>query len=122
MEMQKFVWSFAYGEPKGVFDCVAQKPNGYWATKNCSIAMNVACVHNDDKTVWMVTDEKYSWNDVKGRGESVCGDKDFVFGVPTDGYQNALLSVESLARYVWVNTNTNEFDNYRMDNRITLKF
>merc|ERR1711920_10456 len=73
MEMHMFVWSFAYGEPKGIYECVAQKPNGYWGTKNCSVLMKVACVNVEDETRWMVTDEKYKWNEAREKSESVCG-------------------------------------------------
>eukprot|EP00483_Globobulimina_turgida_P001417 UN01419 len=85
-EMNMFVWSFAYGQPDEKYKCVAQKPNLYWATKDCSTEMNIACVNVNNNTLWYVMNDKYSWTEANKNGETICGVKDYVFSVPTDGY------------------------------------
>jgi len=86
------------------------KPSSRWSTNDCTLQFPIACVNVSNQTQWFVTNFMTNWNNAHANAQSVCVKSGYVFGVPKNGYQNALLQVQALSQYVWINANTDDVE------------
>ena len=82
------VWSWAKGQPAATGDCAMQGWDGRFRTAGCGTRLRFACV--DDDLDWHVTHARGTWS----RGGAACRHEfpGSTFGVPANGYRNALLA------------------------------
>jgi len=89
-----FVWSWDKGQPDTPNGCTVLKPNGRWATVDCSTRFAYACQNPTDGRFVLSTNAT-SW----GTGQCPSG---YVFGRPANGFQNSQLRA-MLSTNVWIN-------------------
>lgn len=103
------IWSWRANEPKsdvGNEDCAAQSDNSKWQALNCNSSYRYAC-QDPLSGDWALSDNAGSWSN----GDNACqslGDGDFIFSMPVNARENAVLNDQRAAagvNTVWLNYN-----------------
>ena len=87
------IWSWANNQPDnagGDEDCAAQGADGRFGDSPCSLKKKVAC-KDVETSEWYITANTYTWAEAASACAIEFPDKDLQFGVPVNGYENAVL-------------------------------
>ncbi|VVS94678.1 galactose-binding domain-containing protein [Desulfoluna spongiiphila] len=86
------IWSWGENEPNdaGGEDCAEQRSDGRFNDLPCSTMRCVAC-QNPSNGDWFITDGAYTWAEARTACDTEFPGEALVFGVPVNGYENALL-------------------------------